>query len=154
MDKKLNKKNIQKKSEKKEKKLLFVVQKHVAKTLHYDFRLQIGKTLKSWAIPKGPSLSTKDKRLAILTENHPLSYAQFEGEIPKGQYGAGKVLLWDKGNYKNIKKDKEGKILSMKSCFEKGQIEVELKGKKLKGPYALIHFKEKNWLLIKMKEKK
>ena len=137
--------------DKRSSKNIFVVQKHFAKNLHYDFRLQIGKTLKSWAVPKGPSKATKDKRLAILVEDHPLSYADFEGEIPKGEYGAGKVAIWDRGFYKNCKKDKNGKKISLKKSMENGQIEIEVFGKKLKGKYALIHFKEKNWLLIKMK---
>jgi bifunctional non-homologous end joining protein LigD len=135
-------------------KKIFVVQKHFARSLHYDFRLQIGKTLKSWAVPKGPSKSTKDKRLAVLVEDHPLSYADFEGTIPKGEYGAGKVEIWDRGYFENRKKDEAGREISLKKSMENGQFEIELFGKKLKGKYALIHFKEKNWLLIKMKNYK
>ncbi|GAB4187937.1 MAG: hypothetical protein Tsb0015_07330 [Simkaniaceae bacterium] len=130
----------------------FVIQKHAASRLHYDFRLEIDGVLKSWALPKGPSLSPKDKRLAVMTEDHPLSYADFEGKIPEGEYGAGTVMIWDKGTYRNAKK-KDGKTVPMKKCLEDGQIEIELKGKKLQGGYALVKFKnDKNWLLIKMKD--
>ena len=129
------------------KKNIFVVQKHFSKHLHFDFRLQIGNVLKSWAIPKGPSKSTKDKRLAILVDDHPLSYANFEGEIPKGQYGAGTVEIWDRGYFENFSKKQ-----SLKKSFENGHLEINLIGKKLKGKYSLIHFKENNWLLIKMVE--
>lgn len=130
------------------KSLIFVVQKHAASHLHYDFRLQIGNVLKSWAVPKGPSLSPKNKRLAVLTEDHPLEYASFEGIIPEGEYGAGVVMIWDKGKYKNLKD------ISMKQAFEKGRIEIWLTGKKLEGGFALIRFRDKNWLLIKMKDEK
>lgn len=131
---------------------IFVIQKHQATHLHYDFRLQAGKILKSWAVPKGLSTATSDKRLAILTEDHPLSYADFEGEIPRGQYGAGKVVLWDKGHYQNIKKDKQGHIIPISKCFEKGHIEIILLGKRFTGAYTLVRLKEKNWLIIKMKD--
>lgn len=127
---------------------IFVIQKHAASHLHYDFRIQIGSVLKSWAVPKGPSLSSKEKRLAILTEDHPLEYASFEGVIPEGEYGAGTVMIWDKGRYKNLKE------ISMKQAFETGRIEIWLKGKKLEGGFALIKFRDKNWLLIKMKDEK
>ncbi|MGD2169280.1 MAG: DNA polymerase ligase N-terminal domain-containing protein [Chlamydiota bacterium] len=130
------------------KSLKFVIQKHDASRLHYDFRLQVGNTLKSWAIPKGPSLSTKEKRLAVLTEDHPLEYANFEGVIPEGEYGAGTVMVWDRGKYKNLK---EKPILK---CFKEGHIEVWLEGEKLQGGFALVHFRDKNWLLIKMKDEK
>jgi bifunctional non-homologous end joining protein LigD len=143
------KKNKKAKSEK----LIFVVQKHRAKRLHYDFRLEMGGVLKSWAVPKGPSKSPSDKRLAILTEDHPLSYADFEGTIPQGQYGAGSVEIWDSGEYENIKVDESGKLIPLLKCFKSGQIEINLKGKKLNGNYALVNFKDKNWLLIKMKKK-
>lgn len=137
-----------------DKKRIFVVQKHYATRLHYDFRLELNGTLKSWAVPKGLSKQTKDKRLAIQTEDHPLAYAKFEGTIPKGEYGAGKVVQWDIGEYYNTKINEKGKRVSLRKCFKEGYIEVYLSGKRFKGPYALIHFKEKNWLLIKMNEKK
>lgn len=128
------------------KKSIFVIQKHEATHLHYDFRLEISGSLKSWAIPKGIPKTSKEKHLAILTEDHQLSYANFEGIIPKGEYGAGKVTIYDKGYYTNLKS------ASMAACFKKGEIEIFLKGKKIDGPYALVHMKEKNWLLIKVKK--
>ncbi|MBU2575928.1 DNA ligase [Patescibacteria group bacterium] len=128
--------------------LIFVVQKHNASHLHYDFRLEIDGVLKSWAVPKGVSRRISDKRLAIMTEDHPLEYAFFEGKIPEGEYGAGTVKIWDKGTYKSEK--------SMKSALRSGQIEIVLHGKKLKDRYALIRTKmgadSKNWLMIKMKQ--
>lgn len=143
-----------KKSTKKNKQPLFVVQKHAASKLHYDFRLEIKGVLKSWAVPKGPSLNPADKRLAIETEDHPLDYASFEGTIPKGHYGAGKVVIWDQGTYQNIKKNKAGKGVEIEESYKKGQIEFKLQGKKLKGNFVLIRFKpKKQWLLIKMKDK-
>ena len=133
------------------KRALFVVQKHHARRLHYDFRIAVKGVLKSWAVPKGIPKKAKEKRLAIQTEDHPLAYAKFEGTIPKGEYGAGKVILWDKGNYCNLKRDDKGKEISLSTCLKKGQIEIYLEGKRYKGAYALIHFKEKNWLIMKMK---
>lgn len=136
---------------------LFVIQKHDASTLHYDFRLEIDDTLKSWAIPKGPSTDPRQKRLAIPTEDHPMAYGDYEGVIPEGQYGAGTVMLWDQGEYENIKKVK-GTLMPMAACYEQGQIEINLKGKKIQGGYALVRTKgiskgAENWLLIKMKDK-
>ncbi len=134
------------------KKPIFVIQKHHASTLHYDFRLQIGNILKSWVIPKGPSLNPKNKRLAILTEDHELDFADFEGEIPAGQYGAGKVIVWDRGTYENITV-KNGEHLSIEKAFENGEISISLQGEKLQGKFSLILMKKqdetKNWLLIK-----
>ena len=129
-----------------------MIQKHHASTLHYDFRLQVGNILKSWVIPKGPSLDPKNKRLAILTEDHHLDFADFEGEIPAGQYGAGKVIVWDRGSYENIT-TKNGKPISMDEAFEMGEIIISLQGEKLKGKFTLVLMKKqdepKNWLLIK-----
>ena len=134
---------------------IFVIQKHFSKRLHFDFRLQIGKTLKSWAVPKGIPKNTKEKKLAILTENHPLAYADFEGVIPSGQYGAGRVKIWDKGTFENLKKDKNGKEIPISKCFKNGQMEFVLHGKKNSSSFALIKFKDdKSWLLIKIKKKK
>lgn len=117
----------------------FVVQKHQARTLHYDFRLELDGVLKSWAVPKGPPTKKGEKRLAVQTEPHPIEYLNFEGEIPEGQYGAGTVEIWDKGKFKLFSR-KEKKI------------EFELLGEKLTGEYTLLQpksFEEKNWLLIK-----
>jgi bifunctional non-homologous end joining protein LigD len=122
---------------------IFVVHEHHARHLHYDLRLEMEGVLKSWAVPKGPSMNPEDKRLAVMVDDHDLEYADFEGTIPEGQYGAGKVIIWDKGEFNLIK----GSISS-------GNIEFELKGKKLKGMFALIRMKkgDNNWLLIKMKD--
>ena len=109
---------------------IFVVQKHDASHLHYDLRLEIEGTLKSWAVPKGPPTKIGDKRLAIETEDHPMEYANFEGVIPEGHYGAGTVLIWDKGKFANIKKE-HGKTLTMIDCYNKGHIEVEFFGERL-----------------------
>lgn len=133
----------------------FVIQLHHASHKHYDFRLQVGRVLKSWAIPKGISTNPAIKRLAVQTKDHPLSYASFEGVIPEGNYGAGTVMIWDYGTYRNIK-EKNGKIISMNQCLKNGHIEVCLHGKKLKGNYALIKTKlpaKNSWLLIKIKDK-
>ncbi len=130
--------------------LIFVVQQHAARAMHYDVRLEFDGVLKSWAVPKGPSTNPKDKRLAIPTEDHPLEYASFEGIIPEGQYGAGKVIVWDTGTFTNKKPD------SFPEAWKKGRIEVELHGQKLQGGYALVrgHGPSKGakewWLLVKM----
>ncbi|MFW9853390.1 MAG: DNA polymerase ligase N-terminal domain-containing protein [Candidatus Thorarchaeota archaeon] len=138
---------------KKSKRPLFVIQKHDASRLHYDFRLEVDGVLKSWAIPKGPSTKTKDKRLAILTEDHPLDYADFEGIIPEGEYGAGTVLVWDIGTYRNLRAEKEDDDASMGTSIKEGKVEIWLKGKKIRGGHALIRTgkeKDSRWLLIKM----
>ena len=128
---------------------LFVIQKHDASRLHYDFRLQIDGVLKSWAIPKGPSLDPGQKRLAIPTEDHPIDYADFEGIIPQNNYGAGRVIVWDKGNYEN-KTEKNGQTVSIKEAYDTGHITLILNGIKLKGEFALIQMKGSDkWLLIK-----
>ena len=131
---------------------IFVIQKHQASTLHYDFRLQIGNILKSWVIPKGPSLNPKEKRLAILTKDHKLDFADFEGEIPAGEYGAGKIIVWDRGSYKNMT-TKNGEHIPIQKAFENGEITFFIQGEKLKGTFSLILMKKqnepKNWLLIK-----
>ncbi len=129
----------------------FVVQKHAAGTLHYDFRLEIGGVLASWAVPKGPSTDPSDKRLAIRTEDHPLELIDFEGVIPEDEYGGGTVLVWDTGPYRSLKED-EG--VSMEDALEDGHLTVWLEGEKLRGGYALTRTKmggePKNWLLVKM----
>jgi DNA ligase D-like protein (predicted 3'-phosphoesterase) len=128
----------------------FVIQKHDASTLHYDVRLAIGDALVSWAVPKGPSTDPSEKRLAQRTEDHPLSYADFEGVIPEGQYGAGTVLVWDRGPYRNLRAEKDG--ASMRASLDGGKVEVWLDGEKLQGGYALIRIDDVDdrWLLIKM----
>jgi DNA ligase D-like protein (predicted 3'-phosphoesterase) len=133
---------------------IFVIQKHDASNLHYDFRIEIDGTLKSWSVPKGPSTDPEEKRMAIPTEDHPLEYADFEGVIPEGEYGAGTVMIWDKGTFKNIKEDDDGEPVDLKKSYEQGTVEIYLKGEKLKGGYALVEMEsgnmEGNWLLIKM----
>lgn len=131
-----------------EEKYLFVIQQHHATHMHYDFRLEIDGVLKSWAVPKGPSLNPHEKRLATLTEDHPLEYATFEGIIPEG-YGAGTVIVWDTGRYDNVTQKNDNDI-SMQEAFENGHIKINLHGKKLKGLFALTRFKGKDWLLAKV----
>jgi bifunctional non-homologous end joining protein LigD len=136
-------------------KLIFVVQRHHASHLHYDFRLELNGTLKSWAVPKGPSLNPKDKRLAVMVEDHPIEYASFEGDIPAGNYGAGHVDVWDHGTYQPI--DEHGAIITPAAFakdLKEGEIKFRLKGKLLKGDFALVAMKkeEKVWLLIKHRD--
>lgn len=137
-------------------KLIFVVQKHAASHLHYDFRLEMEGVLKSWAIPKGPSMNPQQKRLAIRVEDHPYNYKDFEGVIPDGNYGAGRVIVWDCGTYDLTDKAFEGDIeTQLKSDLETGNLHLNLNGKKLKGAFALVKFKSKQdstWLLIKKKD--
>jgi bifunctional non-homologous end joining protein LigD len=138
--------------------LRFVVQKHAASHLHYDFRLEMRNALKSWAVPKGPSMRTEDKRLAMMVEDHPYDYKDFEGIIPSG-YGAGTVIVWDEGTYEpteEIKGDKKAKEKFLLSGLHKGKIAITLKGKKLKGKFALIKAEdrgENSWLLMKLNDK-
>ena len=144
------------KIEKSKKELVFVVQKHAASHLHYDFRLEMDGVLKSWAIPKGPSMNPEDKRLAIMVEDHAYSYKDFEGTIPEGNYGAGTVIVWDNGTYVLADEQSEDKIETiLKSDLQKGHLSFILKGKKLKGEFALVKLKtkqENTWLLIKKKD--
>ena len=136
----------------KEKALPFVVQKHAATRLHYDFRLGLDGVLKSWAVTKGPSYYPGDKRLAVQVEDHPWEYAGFEGTIPKGQYGGGTVMVWDKGEWIPHGDPEQG--------LKDGELKFELRGKKLKGNWVLVRMngrfgdpKKTNWLLIKEKDK-
>ncbi|MCX2743243.1 DNA ligase [Mangrovivirga sp. M17] len=133
----------------------FSFQKHDAQNLHYDFRLECDGVLKSWAIPKGPSTDTSEKRLAIRTEDHPVDYIHFEGKIPEGEYGAGPVLLWDKGTYKNIT-EKDDEIKDLKKAIEDGHFMVDLDGEKIKGGYAFTRTDkdEGQWLMVKMDDDK
>jgi len=132
----------------------YVIQKHQARTLHYDFRLEVEGTLKSWAVPKGPSMNPRDKRLAVRVEDHPVEYVDFEGIIPDGGYGAGTVLVWDTGTYHNLARQGE-RLVSAARGIDQGHVAVWLDGKKLKGGYALIRMKKgagENWLLTKMND--
>jgi DNA ligase D-like protein (predicted 3'-phosphoesterase) len=134
---------------------VFVIQKHDATNLHYDFRLEIDGVLKSWAVPKGPSTDPRIKRLAIPTEDHPLDYATFEGIIPEDEYGGGTVLVWDTGHFRNLKKDDDGREVPLDKSYEDGHLTVWLEGEKLRGGYALTRTgkgDDKRWLLIKMKD--
>ncbi len=129
--------------------LSFVIQKHWASRLHYDFRLELDGTMKSWAVPKGPSYDTKDKRMAVHVEDHPISYSSFEGTIPEKQYGAGKVIIWDKGTWQPLDDPHKG--------YEAGNLKFEMHGHKMHGKWALIRMKGKGekqepWLLIKEKD--
>src|SRR6266550_1865439 len=110
---------------------MFVIQKHDATRLHYDFRIEAEDVLKSWAVPKGPSTNPLDKRLAMPTEDHPMSYARFEGVIPEGNYGAGPVIVWDIGTYRNLSD------VPVEEALRKGHVKIWIDGKKVKGGYAL-----------------
>ena len=133
--------------------LKFVVHKHFASHLHFDLRLELDGVLKSWAIPKGPSINPKDKKLAIMVEDHPLEYKDFEGIIPEGNYGAGKVYIWDQGTYHALgTDDKQQSSRILREGLEKGHITFFLNGERLKGEFALVRLKKaspKDWLLIK-----
>ncbi len=118
----------------------FVVHEHDATHLHYDFRLEIGGVLRSWAIQKGPSMNPVEKRLAVQVQDHPIEYIDFEGVIPQGQYGAGTVVVWDCGTYVPLD-------------MQKHKMSFSLKGKILKGNFTLVHLKKNEWLLIKQKDK-
>ncbi|MEO6306238.1 MAG: DNA polymerase ligase N-terminal domain-containing protein [Bacteroidia bacterium] len=138
-------------------KLIFVVQRHKASHLHYDFRLEIEGTLKSWAVPKGPSLNPVDKRLAMMVEDHPYSYRNFSGIIPEGNYGAGIVEVWDTGSLSDLdNSDTATTEKKLKAGLKAGNLKFTLHGKKLKGEFALVKLKGKQenaWLLIKHRDK-
>ncbi|UFH33759.1 3'-phosphoesterase [Chryseobacterium sp. C-71] len=145
------------KTKKSEDQLIFVIQRHAASRLHYDFRLEMDGVLKSWAVPKGPSLNPEDKRLAMMVEDHPYDYKDFEGNIPEGNYGAGQVEIWDSGTYEpldgTIKLSDEKELLKE---LKDGSLKFILHGKKLKGEFALVKMKNaenNSWLLIKHKDK-
>jgi len=133
----------------------FVIQRHNATRLHYDFRLELGGVLKSWAVPKGPSMNPADKRLAVMVEDHPVSYIDFEGEIPERHYGAGTVQIWDKGVFfpvnEKLEKISERQALA---ALKKGELKIILQGNRLAGGFVLVRLKndDKNWLLIKHKD--
>lgn len=126
----------------------FVIQKHRATRLHYDFRLEMEGVLRSWAIPKGPSLNPAEKRLAVLTEDHPMDYGGFEGVIPKGNYGAGNVILWDNGTYEMVDPDTPEK------GWAKGKFHILLRGKKLHGEWVLVRGSRdpKQWIFFKVRD--
>ena len=132
----------------------FVIQEHEARAHHFDFRLEVDGVLKSWAVPKGPSTDPREKRLAMAVEDHPLDYADFEGVIPKGQYGAGAVIVWDRGTYDNLT-ETDGKPKPVADALEDGHLVILLHGQKLKGGYALQRLgsaDDPKWLLIKLKD--
>ncbi len=126
--------------------LMFVVQKHRASALHYDFRLESAGVLRSWAVPKGPSPDPKVKRLAMQVEDHPLEYATFEGVIPAGEYGGGTVMVWDTGTWEADEEDAE-------AAFRVGRIRFTLRGRKLKGVWALVRTLGRQWLLMKSRDR-
>jgi DNA ligase D-like protein (predicted 3'-phosphoesterase) len=126
---------------------IYVIQKHKARRIHFDFRLEHDGVLKSWAVPKGLSDDPEDKRLAIRTEDHPVAYAAFSGEIPEGEYGAGTVEIWDKGKFVNITM-KNGKVQPLGGALEKGHFIIYLKGDKLEGAYAFTRL-DTGWMIVK-----
>lgn len=134
---------------------IFVIQRHHASRLHYDFRLEVDGVLKSWAVPKGPSLNPSDKRLAMQVEDHPYDYKDFEGVIPEGNYGAGFVYVWDKGNYELLHDDGKDFDKEANKEIREGNLKIRMKGKKLKGEFALVKMKNSDdnaWLLLKHKD--
>src|SRR5436190_15127939 len=139
--------------------LMFVVQQHRATRMHWDFRLECDGVLKSWAVPRGPSLDPADKRMAVETEDHPYDYASFEGVIPPGQYGAGEVIVWDCGVYSPDEDalhfhDRAAAEREVRAGYAAGKLSIELRGEKLKGSFALVRTKEaKQWLVIKHKDR-
>ncbi|MGH7825346.1 MAG: DNA polymerase ligase N-terminal domain-containing protein [Candidatus Binatia bacterium] len=124
----------------------FVIQKHRASRLHYDFRLEHEGVMLSWAVPKGPSLDPSNKRFAMQTEEHPIEYNQFEGVIPEGEYGAGTVMIWDRGTW-------APEVEDVARALEKGDLKFRLYGKKLHGSWVLVRMRERQWLLIKHRDK-
>ncbi|MCJ8210641.1 DNA ligase D [Mucilaginibacter sp. RS28] len=134
--------------------LRFVIQRHHASHLHYDFRLELDGVLKSWAVPKGPSMNPKDKRLAMMVEDHPYDYRTFEGLIPQGEYGGGVVIIWDEGTYESLAETREDDVKALHAGLHKGDLKFRLHGKILQGEFALVklHSDEKSWLLIKHKD--
>ncbi|MFJ8623825.1 DNA polymerase ligase N-terminal domain-containing protein [Kitasatospora sp. NPDC093550] len=133
----------------------FVVQIHDATAMHFDFRLEVDGVLKSWAVPKGPSHDPQDKRLAVPTEDHPLEYREFEGVIAAGEYGAGTVIVWDEGTYRNLSTDRSGRELAFADALAGGHASFRLHGHKLHGGYSLTRIRDgrggerEAWLLVK-----
>ncbi len=136
--------------------LQFVIQKHAASSLHFDFRLELDGVMKSWAVPKGPSLDPAVKRLAIQVEDHPIEYNTFEGTIPEGEYGGGTVMLWDRGTY-TAADDATDPSAELRSGYESGEMSFVLDGERLHGAWALIRTrrgarKQQQWLLVKQRD--
>jgi len=136
--------------------LMFVVHKHAARAVHYDIRLELEGVLKSWAVPRGPSLDPSSKRLAVMVEDHPLDYKDFEGVIPEGNYGAGSVIIWDKGFYHHPSTGDENESSKLLlDGLKKGDLKFVLEGEKLRGEFALVKTGKdgKSWLLLKKKDR-
>lgn len=132
----------------------FVIQKHHASSLHYDFRLEVAGVLKSWAVPKGPSTDPRDRRLAMEVEDHPLTWGAFEGVIAEGSYGAGPVIVWDRGSYRNLT-ERDSEPLTMEQGLRAGHVAVWLEGDKLRGGWSLRRIRggaRPQWLLVKRRD--
>jgi DNA ligase D-like protein (predicted 3'-phosphoesterase) len=129
--------------------VIYVIQKHAATSLHYDFRLEIGEALVSWAVPKGPATDPREKRLAMRVEDHSVDWGEFEGVIPEGDYGAGAVIVWDRGTYRNLADT------SMEEGLEKGHLRFWLEGEKLRGGWSMRRMRDQereSWLLMKRRD--
>jgi DNA ligase D-like protein (predicted 3'-phosphoesterase) len=124
----------------------FVIQQHAATSMHFDFRLEVAGTFKSWAVPKGPSTDPREKRLAMAVEDHSLSWGDFEGVIEEGEYGAGPVIVWDRGDYRNLRDE------PMEEALERGHLSFWLEGEKLQGGWSLRRMGGRNWLLVKRRD--
>jgi DNA ligase D-like protein (predicted 3'-phosphoesterase) len=124
----------------------FVIQQHAATSMHFDFRLEVSGTLKSWAVPKGPSTDPREKRLAMAVDDHPLSWRDFEGVIGEGEYGAGPVIVWDRGDYRNLREE------SMEEALGLGHLSFWLEGEKLRGGWSLRRIGGRRWLLVKRRD--
>jgi DNA ligase D-like protein (predicted 3'-phosphoesterase) len=124
----------------------FVIQQHDATSMHYDFRLEVAGTFRSWAVPKGPSMDPRDKRLAMAVDDHTLSWGDFEGVIPEGSYGAGPVIVWDRGTYENLRDE------PMKDALAAGHASFRLEGEKLRGGWSLRRIEGRRWLLVKRRD--
>jgi DNA ligase D-like protein (predicted 3'-phosphoesterase) len=124
----------------------FVIQQHDATSMHYDFRLEVAGTFRSWAVPKGPSMDPRDKRLAMAVDDHALSWGDFEGVIRKGEYGAGAVIVWDRGSYENLRDE------PMEDALAAGHASFRLEGEKLRGGWSLQRIEGRRWLLVKRRD--
>jgi DNA ligase D-like protein (predicted 3'-phosphoesterase) len=124
----------------------FVIQQHAATSMHFDFRLEVAGTFKSWAVPRGPSMDPREKRLAMAVEDHSLSWGDFEGMIAEGEYGAGSVIVWDRGEYRNLRDE------PMEDAVERGHLSFWLEGEKLRGGWSLRRTDGRRWLLVKRRD--